>query len=294
MANRVLITGSEGFTGQYVCNEFARAGWETWGAGAQPRPGRASYINIDLLNPSSMEVIKEFARPDIVVHLAAKAFIADCDATGFYETNLLGTRNLLEVLSNSPKPPSCVILASSANVYGNSGAEVLNEESPTLPENDYAVSKLAMEYLAKTYMNKLGIVITRPFNYSGVGQETRYIIPKIIEHFKRKEPLIELGNLDVARDFSDVRDIARAYRLLGETQPIGETVNLCSGEAFALETCIAMASDITGHTIEVRVNPDFVRKNEIKVLRGCRNKLRTLVRDTGNYTLGDTLKWMLT
>jgi nucleoside-diphosphate-sugar epimerase len=294
MARRVLVTGSEGFTGQYVCNEFQKAGWETWGAGVQLRPGKPRYVTIDLLDPTSLEVINRTVRPDILVHLAAKAFIAECEAIGFYETNLLGTRNLLEVLSNSPHPPSCVILASSANVYGNSGAEILNEESPTLPANDYAVSKLAMEYLAKTYMSKLGIVITRPFNYSGVGQETRYIIPKIIEHFKRRQPLIELGNLDVARDFSDVRDIARAYRLLGETQPIGETVNLCSGEAVTLETCIAMVSDITGHNIEVRVNPDFVRKNEIKVLRGCRNKLRTLICDAGNHTFGDTLEWMLT
>ena len=86
-----------------------------------------------------------------------------------------------------------------------------------------------MEYLAKTYMTRLGIVITRPFNYTGVGQETRYPIPKIVSHFTARAPHIELGNTDVARDFSDVRDVARAYRLLAEARPIGEIFNLCSG-----------------------------------------------------------------
>ena len=100
-------------------------------------------------------------------------------------------------------------MASSANVYGNSTLEVLEETAVTQPANGYAVSKLAMEYVAKTYMARLGIVITRPFNYTGVGQEPRYLIPKIVNHFQDRALHIELGNIDVARDFSDVRDIAR-------------------------------------------------------------------------------------
>ena len=256
---RVLVTGSEGFTGRYVCDEFARAGWDVWGAGLQPQPNRPQYLQIDLLKPQTLTRIVDVAAPDVVVHLAASAFVAEDDVTSFYGINLLGTRHLLETLSQAHTPPTCTILASSANVYGNTNLEVLDEASATHPANDYAVSKLAMEYLAKTYMNKLGIVITRPFNYTGVGQEQRYLIPKIVAHFKARATHIELGNTDVARDFSDVRDVARFYRLLAETRPCGETFNLCSGEATALETCITMASEMTSHEIEVRVNPDFVR-----------------------------------
>jgi nucleoside-diphosphate-sugar epimerase len=293
MTQRVLVTGSEGFTGRYVCDEFAAAGWEVWGAGVQPKPDNPRYLNINLLEPETLGLIGERAKPHVVVHLAASAFVAEADPTTFYHVNLLGTRHLLEVLSTATAPPRCTILASSANVYGNSTLEVLDETADTRPANDYAVSKLAMEYLAKTYMTRLGIVMTRPFNYTGVGQEPRYLIPKIVNHFKARAPHIELGNTDVARDFSDVRDVARAYRLLAEAQPLGETFNLCSGEATALETCISMASEITGHDIEVRVNPDFVRANEVKSLRGSSEKLDHATGRERRYGIRDTLEWML-
>ena len=293
MTQRVLVTGSEGFTGRYVCDEFTAAGWEVWGAGVQPKPDNPRYLNINLLEPETLGLIGERARPDVVVHLAANAFVAEADPSAFYNVNLLGTRHLLEALSTATTPPECTILASSANVYGNSTLEVLDETADTRPANDYAVSKLAMEYLAKTYMPRLGLVMTRPFNYTGVGQEPRYLIPKIVNHFKARAPHIELGNTDVARDFSDVRDVARAYRLLAEAQPLGETFNLCSGEATALETCISMASEITGHDIEVRVNPDFVRANEVKSLRGSSEKLDRSTGRERRYEIRDTLQWML-
>ena len=293
MTQRVLVTGSEGFTGRYVCDEFTSAGWEVWGAGVQPKPDNPRYLNINLLEPETLGLIGERARPHVVVHLAASAFVAEADPTTFYHVNLLGTRHLLEALSTATAPPRCTILASSANVYGNSTLEVLDETADTHPANDYAVSKLAMEYLAKTYMPRLGLVMTRPFNYTGVGQEPRYLIPKIVNHFKARAPHIELGNTDVARDFSDVRDVARAYRLLAEAQPLGETFNLCSGEATALETCISMASEITGHDIEVRVNPDFVRANEVKSLRGSSEKLDRATGRERRYGIRDTLNWML-
>ena len=293
MSQRVLVTGSEGFTGRYVCNEFAGAGWEVWGAGVQPKPADPRYLNINLLQPKTLRLIGERAQPHVVVHLAASAFVAEADPTDFYAVNLLGTRHLLEALSTAVTPPLCTIVASSANVYGNSTLEVLEETAETHPANDYAVSKLAMEYLTKTYMERLGIVITRPFNYSGVGQEPRYLIPKIVSHFKKQAAHIELGNTDVARDFSDVRDIAKAYRLLAEIQPNGEIFNLCSGEATALETCIAIASEITGHDIEVKVNPDFVRENEVTILRGSREKFDGVIGRGRRYKFRETLEWML-
>ena len=293
MKQRVLVTGSEGFTGRYVCDEFAGAGWEVWGAGMQPKPNNPHYLNIDLLQPKTLGLICERAQPNVVVHLAASAFVAEADPTDFYAVNLLGTRHLLEALSAAATPPLCTIVASSANVYGNSAHEVLDETVGTHPTNDYAVSKLAMEYLAKTYMTRLGIVITRPFNYTGVGQEARYLIPKIVGHFKKQASQIELGNTDVARDFSDVRDIARIYRLLAEAQPNGEIFNLCSGEATALETCIGITSEITGHDIEVKVNPDFVRAGEVKTLRGSSKKLDHATGHEQRYAIRDTLEWML-
>ena len=293
MSKRVFITGSEGFTGKYVCDAFSRVGWEVWGAGLQPKPNDAQYLQIDLLNPDTLKPIVDKIKPDVVIHLAAIAFVAEKDPNIFYQVNLMGTRHLLEVLASAKKPPECTILASSANVYGNSNLEVLSEDSPVNPANDYAVSKLAMEYMAKTFMDRLPITITRPFNYTGVLQSERFLIPKIVQHFKSRAPVIELGNLDVEREFSDVRDIAVYYKLIAERRPIGETLNLCSGSPISLQQCLTLASEISGHDVEVSVNPDFVRNNEVKRLLGNRNKLETLLNSDPPTSLTNTLTWMM-
>ena len=294
MSKRVLVTGSEGFTGRYVTEEFKRAGWEVWGAGLQPKPERPQYLQIDLLKPETLQPIATKVQPDVVIHLAAMAFVAEDDANSFYQVNLIGTRNLLEVLSAAKSRPECTIVASSANVYGNSTLEVLSEDSPTNPANDYAVSKLAMEYLARTYMDRLGIVIARPFNYTGVGQSSRFLIPKIVEHFKARAPVIELGNVDVARDFSDVRDVAMTYRCLSERAPLGKVINICSGTAISLQECLTIASQLTGHDIQVRINSTFIRENEVRRLSGDRTKIDTFVSQDSLHDFEKTLGWMLT
>ena len=289
---RVLVTGSEGFTGQYVCKELAQAGWEVYRAGLAAKPDDPSYLRVDLLEPSSLLPIADL-EVGVVIHLAAMAFVAEQDPTPFYQVNLLGTRHLLETLAAAKHPPACTIIASSANIYGNTAAGAISEDVSPNPTNDYAVSKLAMEYLARTYMDRLGIVITRPFNYTGVGQNSRFLIPKIVAHFVERRPQIELGNLNVEREFSDVRDVAQLYRLLVETRPVGETLNLCSGQPVSLQTCIDLAESITQHAINVKVNPNYVRPNEIKSLSGCRQKLSALLRPSPPRQFQETLEWML-
>ena len=289
---RILVTGSEGFTGVYVRQEFRAAGWEVWGAGLAAKPDDPRYIQIDLQNATSLVQCSDI-RPDVVIQLAALAFVAEPDPALFYQLNLLGTRNLLEALCRSKHPPRCTIIASSANIYGNSQAGILSEETQPNPVNDYAVSKLAMEYLARSYMDRLGIVITRPFNYTGVGQSDRFLIPKIVSHFVKRKPEIELGNLDVEREFSDVRDVAKLYRLLAEKQPVGEIVNLCSSQPITLKSCISIAESLSDHRIEVVVNRDFVRPNEIKTLSGSRQKLMSLLSPPAPRSFEETMSWML-
>ena len=293
MSKRVFITGSEGFTGKYVCDEFRRAGWEVWGAGLQPTSDDPQYLQIDLLNPDSLKPIAEKIKPDVVIHLAAIAFVAETDPSIFYQVNLVGTRHLLEVLANAKEPPECTILASSANVYGNSDLEMLTEDSPVNPANDYAVSKLAMEYMAKTFMDRLPIIITRPFNYTGVGQSQKFLIPKIVAHFRSRAPIIELGNIDVERDFSDVRDVAKNYVQLAQHQPAGEVFNFCSESPISLKTCLEVAGQITGHKIQIRANKNFVRQNEVKRLSGSRSKLASLAAAPAPRKFSNTLEWML-
>lgn len=292
MRKRVLVTGSEGFTGHYLVAELKAAGHEVIGLGshASSAPG---YIQSDLTDAGTLKAALADAQPDVVVHLAALAFVGHGDPNGFYQVNLMGTRNLLEAVAASGKTPESVLLASSANVYGNQAEGVLDERTPPAPANDYAVSKVAMEYMAKTWLPNLPITLVRPFNYTGVGQADNFLLPKIVSHFKRKASVIELGNLDVWRDFSDVRAVVQAYRKLIEKQPVGETFNVASGKTYSLREVLALCTELSGHELEVQVNPAFVRANEVKTLCGDAGKLRECIGEWDTPELKDTLRWML-
>lgn len=184
-------------------------------------------------------------------------------------------------------------MASSANVYGNRTEGVLSEKEIPFPINDYAVSKLAMEQMAHLWIDKLPLFIVRPFNYTGVGQDVKFLIPKIVSHFKEKKSVIELGNLEVWREFGDVRTVANIYRKLLEHCPVGETLNICTGQTYSLREVVALCEKITGHNIEIQVNPEFVRANEVRILTGDNNRLKNVIGDWQSYNLEDTLRWML-
>lgn len=292
MGKRVLITGIRGFTGRYMVAELAANGYEVFGLGSQPGE-EPDYRHVDLADAGALRRVLTELQPDVIVHLAALAFVGHGDANAFYQVNLIGTRNLLEAVAASGKTPDCVLLASSANVYGNASAGVLSESTTPAPANDYAVSKLAMEYMASLWFDRLPLVIARPFNYTGVGQAENFLLPKIVSHFRHKAERIELGNLDVWRDFSDVRAVVRAYRGLIEARPCGQTFNVCSGRTHSLREVLAMCTEITGHQLQVEVNPAFVRANEVKTLCGDASRLRAVLGDWQTPPLENTLNWML-
>lgn len=292
MKKRVLITGKSGFTGRYMAAEMASAGYRVSGLGVSPSSG-ADYYHADLNNKTELKAAIECILPDVVIHLAAQAFVGHDNANDFYHVNLMGARNLLEALSQGQKVPEAILMVSSANVYGNRFEGMLAEHSLPDPANDYAVSKLAMEHMARLWMDRLPIIITRPFNYTGVGQTDSFLLPKIVAHFKRKADVIELGNLDVWRDFSDVRTLVNAYRRLIEARAFGQTVNVCSGTTHSLREVMAMCEQITGHNMSIQVNPAFVRANEVKTLCGDASLLRSLIGDWQTPDLSDTLRWML-
>ncbi len=256
--------------------------------------GAHEAVVADLRDPAALAAAVATARADQVVHLAALAFVGHGNVDEFYSVNLLGTRNLLAALEQAEYPPAHVLLASSANVYGNASAGVLDEGTVPAPANDYAVSKLAMEHVAGLWRDRLPITVVRPFNYTGVGQAEQFLIPKIVAHFARRAEVMELGNLEVARDFGDVRSVVAAYRqLLQAPAAAGETVNVCTGKGHTLMEIVQMCETITGHTLEIRVNPAFVRANEVKILVGDNRKLRQLIGDWQPVAMEQTLRWML-
>lgn len=290
---KILITGINGFTGFYLAEAFREKGYQVDGlAQFVNRPGDGIY-SCDLLDKQKLSTLIGQLKPDLVAHLAGTTYVGHHNPEEFYRVNVIGTTNLLEALTQPGLTPPRVLVASSANIYGTPDLETLSESVPPAPVNHYAASKVAMEHMVRTWFDKLPIIITRPFNYTGVGQEDKFLIPKIIGHFKRKEKIIELGNLDISRDFSDVRDVAEAYVRLLESDVRSVTVNICSGFDISLKKIIEDANLIAGYDIEVRVNPEFVRANEIKRLHGDNNYLTQLIGNYARIPFKDTLRWML-
>jgi len=278
---RVLVTGLDGFTGQYVQSELESAGHEV-----------IEFIG-DLRDAATVDAQVVDAAPEAVMHLAAIAFVAHEDVRTMYDVNLLGSRNLLQALARHAPDVSAVLLASSANVYGNQRGGLIDEACEPAPANDYAVSKLAMEHVARLWQDRLPLFVVRPFNYTGIGQEEQFVIPKIVAHFRARKPVIELGNLDVWREYGDVRVVAQIYTRLLEHRPVGETLNVCSGKAHSLREVLDMCREITGHDIEVRQNPAFMRPNEIRELRGDNTRLKAVIGDLAYPPVEETLAWML-
>lgn len=282
---RILLTGADGFTGRPLAQQARTAGHEVVAL-------RADLADRDALQQEVLDT-----RPDAVVHLAAISFVGHAADQAFYAVNVVGTTNLLDALVQLPARPRRVLLASSANIYGNSEQSPLAETQPPAPVNHYAMSKLAMEYMARTYAERLDLVITRPFNYTGPGQDSNFLIPKLAEHFAARAPCVSLGNLLVEREFNDIRMVCDAYLLLLAHGQSGEAYNVCSGQPYTLQHVIDTFEQLTGHSIKVEVDPRFVRPNEVHRLCGNPNKLNNVAALHGvplqMPSLKDTLQRML-
>ncbi|MCO5791494.1 MAG: GDP-mannose 4,6-dehydratase [Blastomonas sp.] len=277
---RVLVTGADGFTGTYLVAELLSRGHEV-----------VPFAS-DITDAAAVDAEVAAVSPDRVIHLAAIAFVGTDAVDPFYQVNQLGTYHLLDAVARHA-PHAHVLIASSANIYGNTTGGYLDESTPPNPANHYAVSKWAMELGARMWADRLHITIARPFNYTGVGQEEQYLIPKIVAHFRRREPVITLGNIDVSRDFGDVRSVVAAYCGLSLAPPAPEVVNVCTGRVWNIRQIIAIASRITGHDIEIATNPAFMRANEVEILAGDASLLQSLLPDWQPKSLEDTLEWML-
>jgi GDP-6-deoxy-D-talose 4-dehydrogenase len=295
MARRALITGLNGFTGRHMAAVLTQAGYDVWGtvtSSPESDVPNAVGIAVDLLDMDALKSFVADARPDVVVHLAAAAHVTANAPGKTYMVNIVGTRNLLAALGTLDKKPRAVLLASTANVYGNAAVETIDEDVSIQPANDYAVSKLAMEHAARLWLDRLPLIFVRPFNYTGVGQSEDYVLPKIVGHHARREARISLGNLHVSRDFSDVRDVVATYAKLLEAAPAGQTFNVCSGRSHSLGEMLQMLARIAGYEIDVFVDPRFMRRNEIARLVGSNRRLRQVIGHVPHTPIHDTLEWM--
>lgn len=281
---RVWVSGAGGFTGQYLLPALTQAGFEAVAA-----PPLAAF---DLRDAAAIEAELTRAQPDYVVHLAAVSFVAHGRAADFYEVNTVGTELLLQALARSGRALRKVVLASSANIYGNAQREPVTEDMPPAPLNHYAASKLAMEHMARTWYDRLPIVIARPFNYTGVGQAAQFLVPKLVQAFARRVPVLRLGNLEVVRDFSDVRMVAEAYCRLLSSALVATEVNICSGVGRALRGIMNTLRSLSGHAPLVEVDPALVRAAELRRLVGSNGRLIEAVGTLPYMDFDATLRWM--
>jgi nucleoside-diphosphate-sugar epimerase len=285
---RWLVTGAAGFTGGYLLEALRGRGDEVVTLGRSA----TNSLRCDVADRDGLAAAVRQARPDRVVHLAAVASVTHPAADDYQRVNVAGTENLLAACAALPSPP-VVALASSSNVYGIH-AGIIREDHATAPVSDYGRSKLAMEAAAARWAGRLPLLVVRPFNYTGPGQSEQYLVAKLAAHFRRREPRLMLGTLEVLRDFSDVRDIADDYLALLDRPPGPfEVVNLCGGVGTSIAALVNAFSELTGHRPEIAQDPSLVRLREIPVLVGDPTNLIRLTGRAHRRPLVETLASML-
>lgn len=290
-SKRVLIFGIDGFTGNHLSAYLQDAGYEVYGTSYSRANDK--IFKVDITYKADIDSVLREVVPDFIIVLSGISFPAHGHNEDFYAINTIGAVNILDVLMHLNQNPKKIIMASSATVYGNQGLEVLDETLCPKPTNHYGASKYAMESLARNYFEKLNIIIARPFNYTGINQEDNFLIPKIVKHFKQKKQTIELGNIYVSREFNDVGYVCEIYKKLLESSISSEVVNISSNRGIKLLDVIDMMNEMAGYKIEVKINPDFVRKGEIKTLTGSCDKLFGLVGEVKQKEFKETLRDML-
>ena len=297
---RVLVTGASGFVGRWVAEELSGHGHEVI-----PAPPRDA---MDIADADAVRAFVVASRPDAVVHLAGLAFGPDAtrDPAEAERVNATGTATVIESLAASGRTAAPLLVAGSADVYGAPAPDdlPLRESAPAWPRSAYGRSKLLQEQTALSTGRDRGVAVavTRSFNHTGPGQRPEFVAPalarRILAARAEGRSDIVVGNIDVRRDFSDVRDVVRAYRLLLEglaagTVPAGTVVNVASGRSVSIREIIALLADLVGVAVEPRVDPTLVRVDDPPQLVGDISLLRTLTgwepRIPLRHTLADLL-----
>ena len=306
---RVLITGAGGFVGRHLSAHLGRVQAKARLIGTTFFPSETvhqavnEHRRIDLKGYEQVHDLLRDCRPDAIFHLAAQAFVPRSfeDPWETLENNIRAQLNIIRASLELDIQPR-ILIVSSAEIYGAVAPDQLplDEDAAIRPTNPYSVSKVAQDMLALQYYlsHDLPIMRARPFNHIGPGQNERFVAPAFAKQIAAIEEdagdaVIYVGNLEAKRDFTDVRDIVRAYHMIVEKGKPGEAYNIASGLAHSIRHLLDTLLQLSDIEIEVRVDPERLRPVDVPEIRGDSRKLR---RDTGwqpKLSFEDTLRDVL-
>jgi len=293
---RALVTGSQGFVGRYLRKELEENGYEVIGLNLHPED---KAVQADLLDVDALAKAVRETAPDVVFHLAGQANVALSwkIPQRTMEVNLVGAINLMEAV-RAYAPSIRMVMVGSSDQYGNLGeaGRSVSETLETRPQTPYAASKKAQEEMAGVYVRAYGmnICMTRSFNHGGAGQCEGFLIPDFAAGIVRVEKgladKLTVGNLASRRDFTHVKDVARAYRLIAEKGRRGEVYNVGSGTTYSAQEILDKLRSMAKHPIPVEQNPVKMRPSDTPVICCNRSKLTAHTGWEPCHTLEDILR----
>lgn len=293
---RALITGSEGFVGRYLREELNKNGYEVFGVDVVEAQ---NCVKVDMLDYDRIEKAISDIQPDFIFNLAGQADVARSwrEPKLTFQLNVIATINLLEAVRKS----NCVariVLVGSSDEYGvlrERGISV-SETTTINPVTPYAISKVAQEQMAKTYVEHYGmdICMTRSFNHAGPGQKKGFMIADfasgIVDVEKGKSKFLSVGNLESARDYTHVKDIAKAYRLIAERGKNGEVYNVGSGKAYKAQAILDKLVSMANMRIEIKQDKRKLRPSDTPIICCDNTKIKNDINWVSTIEIDELLK----
>lgn len=300
--SRVLIFGAGGFVGSYLCKEFLNNGYKVSGTDkgeGSALPSEVDFYKTDLMQADEVEKLIGQIQPDIIVNLAAISSVGASwnmpQAT--MAINVIGALNIMEAARKSEQKPRILFVGSSEEYVISENP--LDENTQLNANNPYGISKVTQEQFAKLYREQydLKIYCVRPFNHTGIGQRESFVLPSFCKQVAEidksgKDGKIQVGNLKVKRDFSHVKDVVRAYRMIVESDNCNQIYNVGSGNAYSLEDMLTYIIGLSDQNIEIEVDQNRIRPTDQPVICCDRSLIGKELGWKPQYDVYDALKEM--
>jgi len=281
---RALVTGADGFVGRWLVEHLTASGDDVWRAcGMKADHSGPQSVSVDLRDADATLDVVAASRPEAIFHLAGVAFGPDAQAAtaAALEITVGGTMNVMRAAALLDTRPT-VLISSSGDVYGQPlGASPLSEDDPVAPVSAYGASKAAQEMIAMAYDNAgvVPVVVARAFNHIGPGQRESFVVASFAHQLAEiaaggKEPILHVGNLHSERDFTDVRDVVAAYRLLVDRKLTGQPYNVASGRPTSVDRIVRDLIALSELDVEVVIDPNRMRTADPPRIVGDAGRLR--------------------